>query len=177
MAYNVPTYETDKFSFGPARLYAAAIGITPTICIGGVRSAGSFVITRTMLDVMQGSPATLVKRYVTAESGILTMTGIEWDFSNFANVLGAGTTSDTTFEFGGSMSVRDLALRVVHVNPVGHTFTLDIWLANGQGTLTIPFGDDIHEFEYAFAALMTATNWAGVALTAGKQLFKILKET
>lgn len=29
MAYNVPAYETDKFSFGPARLYAAAIGVTP----------------------------------------------------------------------------------------------------------------------------------------------------
>lgn len=149
-----------------------------TVCIGGVRSAGSFVVTRTMLDVMQGSPATLVKRYVTAESGILTITGIEWDFDNFVNVLGAGSTAvANTLEFGGSMSVTDLALRVVHVNPVGHTYTLDIWLANGQGTLTIPFSDDIHEFEYAFAALMTATNWAGGALTAGKQLFKILKET
>ena len=118
-AYNVPSYETDKFSFGPAVLYAGPAGSTPSVDIGAVRSGGSLVVTRTILDVNQGSPATLVKRYVTAESGVLTITGIEWDFDNFSRVLGAGETSANTFEFGGSMTVSNLALKLVHRNPAG----------------------------------------------------------
>lgn len=179
--YNIPKYTTNEFSFGPGILYAGVAGQTPTIDdahdIGGVRSGASFVVARTMLDVMQGSPATLVKRYVTAETGILTVTGIQWNFDNFAKALGAGVTTANDFEFGGSMEVENLALQFVHKNPAGHTHTLMIYLANGQGTLTIPFGDDIHEFEYSFAALATETNWNGAALAIGKQLFRIKRET
>lgn len=177
MPYNLPSYETNKISFGPGILYAGVAGTTPGVDVGAVRSGASFVVTRTMLDVNQGSPATLIKRFVTAETGVLTVTGIEWDFNNFANVLGAGITSDETFEFGGSMDVSNLALKFVHRNPAGHTYTLMIWLANGEGVLTIPFGDDIHEFEYSFAALQTETNWEGNDLDEGKRLFKVLKES
>jgi len=179
--YNVPHYTTNEFSFGPGILYAGVAGETPTIDnthdIGGVRSGASFVVTRTMLDVLQGSPAVLVKRYVTAETGVLTVTGIQWNFDNFAKALGAGVTTADTFEFGGSMEVENLALQFIHKNPAGHTHTLMIYLANGQGTLTIPFGDDLHEFEYAFSALATETNWNGDALVVGRQLFKIKRET
>lgn len=31
MPYNVPTYDTDKFSFGPGVLYLGATGATPSI--------------------------------------------------------------------------------------------------------------------------------------------------
>ncbi|MBA7680225.1 hypothetical protein ES703_88536 [subsurface metagenome] len=177
--YNVPYYKTNEFSFGPGILYAGAVGTTPTIDnthdIGGVRSGASFVITRTMLDVMQGSPATLVKRYVTAETGVLTVTGIQWNFPNFANALGTSNISETDFEFGGSMEVEDVALQFVHKSPAGYCHVLMLYLANGQGTLTIPFGDDLHEFEYAFSALATASDWRGNTLAAGKQLFKITR--
>jgi len=179
--YNVPRYVTNEFSFGPGILYAGVAGTTPLIDtahdIGGVRSGASFVVTRTMLDVFQGSPAVLVKRYVTAETGILTVTGIQWNFDNFAKALGAGVTTADTLEFGGSMEVENVALQFVHVNPAGHTHILMIYLANGQGTLTIPFGDEIHEFEYAFAALATETNWNGDAIAVGRQLFKIQRIT
>ena len=177
--YNIPHYTTNEFSFGPGILYAGAVGTTPLTDnahdIGGVRSGASFVVTRTMMDVMQGSPAVLVKRYVTAETGVLTVTGIQWNFNNFANALGTCNASLTEFEFGGSMEVEDVALKFVHKSPAGHCHVLMIYLANGQGTLTIPFGDDLHEFEYAFSALATESDWRGAALTIGKQLFKITR--
>jgi len=180
LPFNLPTYDTDKFSFGPCVIYAGPAGSTPTTCIGAVRGGASLEITREIIEVTQGNPALVVKRYVTNETGSFTVTGIEWDFDNFARALSGGTTTSTSFTFGGSVSLDDLALKVVHETPSGITYNIYLWRVNGAGTLTIPFSDEVHEFEYTFNLLIpwdndlgAAIDWAGNTLSTGEQLFKI----
>jgi len=145
-----------------------------SVDVGAVRSGASFAVTRTMVDIMQGSPATLVKSYVTGEAGVLTITGIEWNLTNFDYALGgASLTGTTQLEFGGLTTTKEVALRLYHRRPDGATVELDIWKARSGGELTFPFTDDPHEFSFTFNALMTSVNWAGESLVAGSQLFKL----
>jgi len=78
------------------------------------------------------------------------------------------------------VNLDDLALKVVHVTPSGTTYNFYLWRVNGAGTLTIPFSDEVHEFEYTFNLVVpwdndqgAALDWAGNTLAVGKQLFKI----
>ena len=163
-------------------IYAGPAGTTPSVCIGAVRGGASLEVTREIIEVTQGNPALVVKRYVTNETGSLTVTGLEWNFDNFARALGGGSTTATTFALGGQVTLDDLALKVVHEAPSGATYNIYLWKANGSGTLTIPFSDEVHEFEYTFNLLIpwddetsTAKDWAGNTLPVGEQLFKIEK--
>lgn len=178
MAYNVPQYDVTKFSFGPGVLYIGPAGVTPTIDIGAVRSGATFEVTRTLVDINQGSPATLVETFVTAESATLTVTGLEWNFKNFARALGVEVpTDENVFEFGGSMRVIPVSLKFVHETPYGVTLVLSIWKARGGDRFRVGFTDDPHEFEFVFHALEAITNWAGESLPLGKRLFKFEKIT
>jgi hypothetical protein len=187
MAVNVPSYDVEKFSFGPGILSLVAItdtsGVTQEsdlVDIGGVRSGGTFNVSRTRLDVNQGSPATLVKTFVTAETATLSVTSIEWDLSNLSLALGAGVVNEGAspekFGFGGDLNITDCAVKLEHVMPIGWTLTIRLWRAQGQGELNLTFGDDLHEIPYTFNALQTALAWGDGAtgsLTASEQLFRI----
>lgn len=180
MAYNVPSYETDNFSFGPGVLYIGVAGATPTIDIGGVRAGAEFSVTREILEVRQGSPASLVKQYATREDAMLRISGIEWNLERISEALGAGvattSASQDTLEFGGDINIANVALRFVHETPAGHTVTLDLFTAQGVGELTLTFGDELHEMPYSFKALETLTDWAGSSLASNKRLWKITKQ-
>ena len=145
--------------------------------VGAVRSGMNFAITRDLVDINQGNPATLVKSFVTTESGVLTLTGLQWDFANFAKALGISDPSGDTMDLGGALTMRELAIKVVHYTPAGTTYELRIWRARGGGNLTFNFTDDPHEFEYTFNAILATTDWAGSALSAGAQLFQLVRTT
>lgn len=180
MPYNIPSYDTDLFSFGPGILYIGPIAATPTIDVGAVRSGAELVVTRERLDVMQGSPRTIVKSYAVQETAQLTVNGIEWNLSRLADALGAGVTSisasEETLEFGGDMSISQKAVKFVHRTPAGQTIEVYFWIAEGIGELSVTFGDEIHEFPYVFSARRSATDWNSAALTETKQLFKIVRK-
>jgi len=180
MAYNVPTYEHKKFSFGPGILYMGAQGTTPEIEIGAVKGNASFAVTRERLEIFAGSPQTKIKQFAIKEEAIMKITGIEWDLDNLAYALGAGVTGvsnpDETFEFGGDMDVNNRALRFVHIQPDGSTIDLHIFKAEGSGALEIAFNEtDTHEFPFEFHALEGSTDFEGSALAAKKKLFKITR--
>lgn len=177
MAYNIPSYNTDNFSFGPGVLYLGAVGSTPTTDVGAVRSGAELTVTREQLVVEQGSPFTKVKTYVVRENVELAVTGIEWNLSHLSIALGAGeTTGDAsveTMEFGGSMLMSQHAIKFVHVMPVGTTVELYVWKAEGNGEMSVTFGDEIHEFPMTWVAQRSLTDWSGNTLSEKSQLFKI----
>lgn len=186
MAYNMTSYNANKFSFGPAVLYLVGLtagGVSSVVDptdfaqVGGVRSGGTFAVTRGRLDVNQGSPATLVKTFVTTEEVTVSMNGIEWDLSNLALALGAGVVDEgaqpQTFEFGGDLNLSEVAVKLVHEMPSGYTLTIRVWRAQGNGEVNVTFGDDLHEIPYTFRALVASNAWGGAALASNKQLFKM----
>lgn len=177
MAYNVPTYHTQDFSFGPCVIYLGPVGVTPTTDIGAVRSGATYEVTRTLVDINQGNPATLVKTFVTEETGTLTVTGLEWNLTNFARALGVDVPTGNEFKFGGAITVQEVAIKLVHETPSGATYNLYLWKARGGERISFAFNDDPHEFEYVFHSIMAATDWAGNTLGSGEQLFALVKQT
>lgn len=186
MAYNMTSYNANNFSFGPAVLYLVGLtaGGTSSVSdpssfsqVGGVRSGGTFNVTRGRLDVNQGSPATLVKTFVTSEEVTVSMNGIEWDLSNLALALGAGVVDEGSnpkiLEFGGDLNLAEVAVKLVHEMPSGYTLTVRVWRAQGNGEVSVTFGDDLHEIPYTFRALTASNAWGGATLANQKQLFKI----
>ena len=93
MGFNVPSYDTARFTFGPGILYMGAPGTTPLIDIGAVRGDAELNIERTLLEMKQGTPQTRVKAYAVEEKVTLKVTGVEWDLDNLSYALGAGVTS------------------------------------------------------------------------------------
>jgi len=185
VAVNIPSnYNPNKFSFGPGVLSLAGITVDVSTVqeadvteIGAVRSGGTFAVTRTKLEVPQGSPVTIVKQFVTAEDATLSVTGIEWDLSQLRLALGAGVVDEgsdpESFGFGGDLNIVECAVKFVHTMPSGYTLTIRLWRAQGTGDMTVTFGDDLHEIPYSFRALQSSNEWAGATLGASAQLFKI----
>jgi len=187
MAVNVPSLTTDDFSFGPGILSLVAITATVSatpeadlVDVGGVRSGASFSVTRTRLDVFQGSPRSLQKTFVTEESAELTVNGIEWNLSQLSDALGAGVVTGTgadgtttTFKFGGDLNVKDVAAKFVHVMPSGDTISIRLWKAQGAGDLSVTFGDDLHEIPYTLKATESAASWDSGSNGTSERLFSI----
>lgn len=180
MAFNVPSYNTDRFSFGPGILYIGAAGSTPAIDVGAVTVGAKLAITREILEYKQGSPATVVKKFATQEAVTLDVTGLEWNVRNLALALGAGITSSDesleTFEFGGSMDVDQYALKFVHVTPAGHTISIYLWKAEAGGGFEVSFAEGPHEFPMSFSAVESTTDWTGAAVASNKRLIKLVYE-
>lgn len=177
MAFNVPVYDTNKFSIGPGVLYIGPVGTEPTVDIGAVRSGMSITTTREKVDVFQGIPQTLIKTYTLKETGVLSIMGLEWNLNRLADALGAGSVSSDAsndiFEFGGEITFANVTLKFVHTRPDGKVITVKIWEARGNGEVALNFGDDVHEIPYNFDMLMATTDWDSASLSEGKQLYRI----
>jgi len=171
--FNVPSYTTNNISIGPGVLFLGAAGATPTVDVGAVRG-GEVTISREKLDIDQGFPAQSIVSYAIEEEVTLAITAIEWDFTHLAQALGAGTaTGQTQFDFGGSPSFTEVALKYQHRMAAGSTIDIDIWTANGSGEMAIPFGDDVQEFNFTFNALNSTIDWASNTLASDASLFQI----
>lgn len=180
MSYNVPSYNTSRFSFGTGVLYIGTVGTTPLIDVGAVKGDAELNIKRTALDVMQGSPQSLVKKYAIQEDVSLKVTGIEWNLSNIMRVLSAGVTTDSganeTLEFGGDGDTDQYAVRYVHRQPDGSTIDIQLFTAFGKGELAIAFKEkEMHEFPLEFQAVEGTVNFSNQALADGKKKFKIVR--
>jgi hypothetical protein len=179
MAYNIPEYDVRNFSFGPGILYVGPAGTTPTIDVGAVDVGAELAITRTVIDILQGSPRTLAKRFAQVEEVTLSVSGFEWDVTKLRYALGAGTVEETPaedrFKFGGDFNFTDIALCFKHRLPAGHTIEIRIWRAQGTGEFTLTFAEDAHTFPYAFRAVESKTNWAGEPLPENERLFEVVR--
>jgi len=175
MALNVPAGNKKRLTFGPGILQIGASGSTPSTDVGYARGA-SLSITRQKLDVFQGSPRSLIETYAVQEDVALNFTGIEWAPFNLVRALGSGVTSGTgteTLGFGGEVTFAEVALSFEHITPTNGTVSIYVWKAQGQGEVTVNFGDDVQEFQYNFRALEATQDWLSNPLNANERLIQI----
>ncbi len=177
--FNIPSYTTDNFSFGPGVLLVGTTGATPTIDVGAVRAGAELSVSRTVLEVRQGSTMNLIKQYVTQENVGLNVTGIEWNLERLKEVFGSGvlTTSSSldTLLFGGDINICELSVRFRHNMPTGNTIYVDIWKAQPTPEMSLSFGEEIHEFPYQFKALDSTTQWDSAATNDLGRLMRIIR--
>lgn len=183
MSYNIPTASDNDISFGPGILSLGAAGATPTSDIGFITEDGVTIEMQSeKRTIMQGNARVPLYTFSQMQGVMVRCTGIHWNFTTFAQVLGAGTTSSGAgfeqFIFGGDPLVRRYACQVQHsMVQSGHTMYARIWRVVGEGGLTIPMGQDEHQFEYSLMAHRTTTDWASNALAAGAQLFALYRDS
>tara|TARA_B100001093_G_scaffold2600_1_gene2650 strand:+ start:25257 stop:25811 length:555 start_codon:yes stop_codon:yes gene_type:complete len=183
MPFNVPTVTTSDISFGPAVVYLGAAGATPSVDVGAITEDGvSVEITSEKRYIAQGNPRINYYNFTQAQSVMVGFTSIEWDFENFVKALGAGVTtgsgaSPDTFSFGGDPLVDEVAIHVQHyMASSGNTLNVYVWKATSEQGLTMPFGQDEHQFEFKFTALASNTEWNGGATAASTRLIKLSRE-
>ena len=178
MPYNIPTVTTNDISFGPAVLYMGASGSTPTVDVGSITEDGVTIeITSEKKYITQGNPKINIYSFSQAQSVMLKVSGIEWDFTNLAYAIGAGVTTvsgtEETFAMGGDPLIETVALHVQHYMAVsGNTMNVYIWKAGSDAGLSSVFGADEHSFEFSFTALRSTTDWNGASLGPKQQLVK-----
>lgn len=183
MPLNLPTYDTNDFSFGPGILYMGAAGSTPSTEVGAITEDGvSLEITSEKKVITQGNPKLPIFAFSQAQGAMVKFTGIEWDFDKMAKALGAGVTStgggQDTFAFGGDPIVTSYALWVQHQMAVtGHTMNVYVWKAFSEAGMAINLNHDEHQFPNSYVAMRSATDWAGATLNYRSQLFKLVRQT
>jgi len=182
--FNVPVYDTDRLSFGPGILFLGPTGATPTSAhdVGAVRAGAELAITRSILEVRQGSGQNLIKQFANVESATLTVNGLEWKLDNWIASLGTGVTESIpggiAYSMGTDIGVGEKALKFEHRRPNGIYHYVDFWRASPTGEFTLTFGEDLHEFAYAFKALDCVTAWDGTDLTETiKRLLRIREQS
>jgi hypothetical protein len=153
-----------------------------TVDIGAIAEDGmTFTVSREYLEVFQGSPKTLIKQFVTQENAELVANAIEWNLLNLPLALGAGVTSSSasqdTLAYGGDPATKEIAVKIQHTLPSGHTVSIFIWKAQASGEWELNLAQDqIQSFPYSFKALIATQSWDGVALASNQNLFKIVRQ-
>jgi len=186
MAYNLPTYDTDNFTFGPVIIFVGDVGTTPTTDIGGVRGNTEVTVSKEILEIKQGSPQVVVKQYVMAQGTRVSFSSIEaiGKLANLKLAFGGGDQTGTpgtgveTLGYGGEVNLDEKALLIRHVLPNGSTLDWCFWRAQGKADTSVAFnetGESVVPME--FEVLDGQTDFAGAAIasTATTRLFKIIK--
>lgn len=182
MPFNLPTTTTNNISYGPGRLFIGPTGATPSVDLGAISEDGlSVEIAAEKRDIMQGNPKVTILSFTQVQSVRLLATSLEWNFDNLSFALGSGNTTVSgtveTFAFGGDPAVAQVALRVEHqMAQSGHTMYINLWTAQSDAGVTVPLTHDEHAFEYAWKAIQSDTNWAGVTLDQEEQLVQFSRE-
>lgn len=177
--YNKPSGTASKYSIGPGRVFLGPVGSTPSVDVGYVKDDMTITITRTKVEVRQGSPQILIDQLASAEDVSVEFKGIEWNLDNLARVCGAGATSvsgaDLVYKLGGSPGFNPLALLFVHKMADGGTMSVDLWKVLGEGQVVVSAkAADLHDLQYKFNVMDGGTtDWAGASLTDGQALMRI----
>ncbi len=180
MAFNVPTYDTTRITFGPGQLFLGAQGTTPLIDIGTVKGDVSLKIKRTLITVTMGSPRTPIIKFASMEDVDFKINGLEWNMNMLAYALGAGVTSlsgaQEALALGGDMNMAGYALMFQHRMADGSTLLLEIFKAVGSGEIDAAIKEaDTHEITYNFSVLEGTTDFQGSALANKQKHFKIVR--
>jgi hypothetical protein len=172
LAYNIPSYDVNNFSFGPGILYIGVTGATPTTDVGA-STGGVLRVTRTILPVDQGTPKMRVHNLCSQELVELEFTSIEWDVLKMAMLLGAGETASASnvdsIDLGGDFNYGKWAVHYQHRMPAGYTLNIYLWEAIGSGETENTFGDALHEMGYKFQAVRATTDWNSASIAEKKQ--------
>jgi len=177
MSYNVPSYNVDNITFGPAVVYIGpATAGTPSTDVGAIDpdEGVTLRITRSKQTIAQGNPKIPIFSFDDEVGVEVSFTVWELDFSQLAWALGGGVTTATSIGFGGKADFEEVAIKIEHyMAKAGKTITISIWRADGSGEVERPMGSDKHAMTFTFRALAASTDWAGTTLGAEEKLIKI----
>lgn len=170
-----------RSSFGPGVLYVGATGSTPSEEIGLVGDDGAtFEVSGDQLEVRQGNPGLIEFGFFAQQGAMLGISSLEWSASRMQRALGAGSTSidgnNEKFIFGGSPCVEEVAVWLEHRKcTAAHTVHVRLWKAmSAEGGLSVSLSRSaVHQFDYQWKAIRSATNWAGDSLANEAQLFEV----
>ena len=184
MAWNMPTYNTDNYTFGPCVIYIGEVGSTPSTDVGAVRGNTELSVTKEILEIKQGSPQVVTKQYVTAQDATIKFTSLEpFKLELLQAALGAGVTAESgdvsVLGYGGSVNLGEKALMLVHKMPNGTTITICAWRCQGQADVSIPFNETGEmTVDLEFKVVDGTKNFAGQTISSGscERLFRIIKE-
>ena len=184
MAWNMPSYNTDNYTFGPCIVYIGATGTTPLTDIGAVKGNTEVTVNKEILEISQGSPRIVTKQYVTVQGAMVKFESLEpFKIANLTAALGAGVTltdGDTEYlGYGGDVNMSEKAIRLVHKMPNGTTITLCFWRCQGQADLSIPFNESGDmSIPMEFKVLDGILDFAGATIvsTSCERLFRLIKE-
>ena len=183
MPLNIPSGSTNNISFGPAKVYLGAAGSTPSTDVGFITEDGVTIeVSSERRDIMQGNPKLIEYTFSQTQGVMINFTSIEWNFDNFAAILGAGQTTSgggsDTFSFGGDPITTSYALHIEHAMAVtGNTMNVYAWKVVAEAGLSAPLGSDEHQFPAAFKCQRVTTSWDGATLDYRSQLIKFVRAT
>ena len=183
MAWNMPSYNTDNYTFGPCIVYIVSTGQTPVTDIGAVKGNTEVSVTKEILEIKQGSPQVVTKQFVTVQGATIKFESLEpFKIANLEAALGAGVTGSSgdteVLEYGGDVNMSERAIRLVHIMPNGTTITMDFWRCQGQADLNIPFNEtDEMSIPMEFKVLDGIRNFAGetISSTSCGRMFRLTK--
>lgn len=172
---------TSRAAFGPAVVALGAAGTTPTDNIGLIEpdTPAEIEFQTDFGEVSNGNPMLTIFRYVRSQNFFLRVTSIEWSANRMSYALGTGATAidanNEIFRFGGDPCPASVALHLQHVKCLAaHTINVRVWTAQSEnGGFSVAFGQDPHQFAFAWKALRSTTNWAGGTLATDSQLVEI----
>jgi len=186
MAWNMPTYDTDNYTFGPCVVYIGSCGVTPSTDLGAVRGNTEVVVSKEVLEIKQGSPQVVTKQYITAQGARISFTSLEalGKLQNLLWGLGQGVQTGTpgtgteTLGYGGSVNLDEVAVMLVHELPTGTTLKLCFWRCQGKADLTMAFNETGETgIPMEFEALDGTTDFYGqaIATSSTERIFRIIK--
>lgn len=172
---------TQRAAFGPAVLALGPAGTTPTQNIGLIENDTPIEIEfqTDFGEVSQGNPMLTIFRFVRSQNFFLRATSIEWNMNHLSYALGTGATlidaNNEIYRFGGDPCPVSVALQLQHVKCLAaHTINVRVWTAQSEnGSVAVQFGQDQHQFPYAWKAIRSTTDWAGQTLAQDSQLVEI----
>lgn len=179
MAYNMPSGDVTRTTIGPGIIYLGPIGATPTVDVGYVKGEMALSVTRSMTEIRQGTPQTIVQVLANQEDVMVEFKGIQWNLDALLHAIGDGATSASNpndiLKFGGRHTVTGKALRFFHKLADGSSLFFDMYKCMTDGNVQINIDpNNPHEISMKFKALDPgSTDWAGAALTDGQKLAKV----
>ena len=87
MAWNMPSYNTDNYTFGPCIVYIGATGTTPVTDIGAVKGNTEVTVNKEILEISQGSPRVVTKQYVTVQGAMISLRALNRSSSRTSKPL------------------------------------------------------------------------------------------
>lgn len=160
MPYNLPKYNTSRFSIGPCVVYmgdfcTTGAACTPDTDVGAVNSGAALTTTREKTEIFQGFPKTLVDQFATQETAVLKFESIEWNLSNLSKALGAGTLDVGSDAIGSAATPA--ALSGSSTGPYTGTITIPSGKALVPGDVIIYDGAAVADGDDGDGALVAET--------------------
>ncbi|MEM4720577.1 MAG: hypothetical protein QXT73_00770 [Candidatus Methanomethylicaceae archaeon] len=174
MPYNLPAFNTQRISIGPAIIYIGQAGQTPTVDLGAVYEA-ELRFSAEETEFYAGAPSGLQWRRSRHLKATLTVKGLEWRLDSLQKAIGGlyAEEGDVEVLYATGDISEAVSLRAIHQMPSGGTIIIDFFRAIPTGYPDISFGYSPHQLPFTFSALVSKYDFEGNPLPSNT-FFKLV---